>query len=193
MEKIIEYIDNFLETEYLANQLKWDLSIPDEEAIPQGKKVAAFFHNIYPKSSYGRTEGLFDDEDFRDFAPIKQSRVQKRTLFQIKKYQNPECGEVLQRYIKNDIVYLCFTGYDEKLKNRADAYSSIFVVAETDEGLKIINSLFFHKGEVTFTLSPESDTELRKLYHVLNPGTLVEVKKFQAPDEETSLNEYNAE
>jgi hypothetical protein len=88
---------------------------------------------------------------------------------------------------------LCYTSNDEQIDGTTLGYSRVFAVAETDEGLKIIDSLYFYKNKVTYTLSPEDDTELRKLEHVIEPGELLEVQKFQAPIEEESLKDYNRE
>jgi len=192
MISIEKLIYSFIEAEYIANLTKWDLSIDDEKAIETGQNVKSCFHSSFKSSSFGRKKGLFDDEDFKDFAPIKKSRVQKRPLFKIEKYQNPEIGGNLQRILTDNIIYLCYTGSDEKNRINSQGYSRVFAIAETNEGLKIFEEIVYSNGKPMESEEGRADYNFIKDYIIQDYGELLEIKKIQAPEEEFSLKEYNS-
>jgi hypothetical protein len=183
MKNIIDFIDLFLNYEYEANKAKWDTLISDEDAIKSGLLPKQYFHSSLSYISFGRTEGLFDNQDYKIFAPVKMSRVTKRTLFQIKKYENSQFGDLIKRILIKNTIHLCFTGSDEKNDDGKSYYSRMYVVAETDEGIKIIYYFFFTKG-VLDQMHDNVDGFIHDL------GKLVGVYKNINPEEEKSLLHY---
>ena len=185
MNNIIDLIQDFINAEYNANIACWDLDISDEEAITIGSKPSVFFHSILSFVSFGRTRGMFDDDDFRSFAPIKLSRVAKRTIFQIKRYTKFECGDAIKRIVKGDSIYRCYVSGDEE--SGKHKYIRSYYIADTDIGLKIVDYDHFNESENMWF------NNVSNSHKVINPGNVVEIKKIEAPQKENSLKDYNAD
>jgi hypothetical protein len=186
MKKEEEFINEYLKKENKASIGKWTETLNNEECEKLNKKAKSYYHSIVSAIDFGRGVGFFDDEEIKEYAPIKIEEIVKRTLFQIKKYENPTCGDVIKRILKDNVIYLCYTSDDEKYEDSKIRYSRIFVVANTNEGMKIITYFLFKDG----ILDQPDDYEPN---HITDLGTLVEKRKFQAPEEENSLADYNAE
>ena len=184
MVEVLKIIENYLNAEKTANIAKWDLELSDEDAINRGNIANSFSHSVSTKIYQARTAQMFDDEDFRDFAPIKISKVQKRPLFLIRKYENPKCGDIIKRVLTDNTIYLCYCGDDEKIDGNVLEYDRIFVVANTDEGLKIVSYFIWDESKLQ-QLSDYTPSHISKL------GKKVAVEKFLAPEEEASLADYN--
>lgn len=184
MKSVFELVNSFLEAELKANQSKWNLDLPDEDVKEISEACQEYCHSILGKITNGRAENMFDDDDVRNFAPTKLSRAQKRPLYQIRKYENPKFGDVIKRVLKENVIYLCYTGNDEAVKKGKSKYRRVFVVAETDEGLKIVSYFRWSDSELE-QRSDYTPTHINKLNNVVG------VEKYIAPEEGTSLADYN--
>lgn len=190
MEEIKNFIESFIKDEYTCNKANYDFSISDSEYEEMRLKVESYFHNVN-SNEYWR--GL-EEEDVQDL-DIKMKdlyfknveRAIPRTLFQIKQYKNPKVGEGLERWLVNDELFACYTSYTENT-GRELGYNKLFYVAETNEGMKIIYDLTFGVKEPEWRHSHDL-----KINQVKNPGELIAVEKYQAPEEANSLADYNAE
>ncbi|WP_341907493.1 hypothetical protein [Fluviicola taffensis] len=189
MKNIKEFIINFIEKEYQCEYAKWDIDVSNEEYEVFKDQAYSFMHSR-SSNPFGRArvlEGLLKDSKKRALAIIKLKKITPRTLFQIKHYQNPILGDALKRIVTGDYLYGCYVSYPSR-GGRELYFSSIFYVAETNEGLKIIYEKSFN-----------SDTGI--WYHpvdisvgtVMDEGKLIAVEKYQAPVEATSLADYNKE
>lgn len=67
-------------------------------------------------------------------------------------------------------------------------YSTVFYVAQTNEGLKIIYKIRYESDVPEWRHSHDL-----KINQVKKPGKLIAVEKYQAPEEANSLADYNAE
>ena len=94
-------------------------------------------------------------------------------------------GEGLERWLTTDKLYTCYTSYTQKT-GRPLGYNKLFYVAETAVGLKIIYDLTFGIKEPEWRHSHDL-----KINQVKNAGKLIAVEKYQAPEEATSLADYN--
>lgn len=190
MEEIKNFISSFIKDEYICNKANYDFSISDDDYEKMRHKVKDYFHDAN-KQEYWR--GL-EEEDVKDLdAKMKKlyyqnvERAIPRTLFQIKQYKNPKLGEGLARWLVNDELFACYTSYTEKT-GRELGYNKLFYVAETNEGLKIIYDLTFGVKEPGWRHSHDL-----KINQVKDPGKLIAVEKYQAPEEAHSLADYNVE
>jgi len=186
MKTIENFINDFISAEYEALKGKWDISISNEECGVLNVKAKSYFHSLLSSMDFGRVENFFEDEDILDYAPMKLEELQKRTLFQIKEYKNPVCGERIKQALVDNTIFLCYAGDVEVDDDSKAFYSRIFVLANSDENLKIISYFRFKEGELEQLDNYESN-------QITDLGILVNVKKLQAPEEENSLADYNAE
>ncbi len=187
MENILKLVRAFIDDEYVSTRSRYDLELSDKNQIAASNvRMKKYFHEIMEDfiNKYNRTRIDLGEKSLLIYK--KPEKVIKRTLFQIKKYENPTCGDVIKRVLKDNVIYLCYTSSDEKYEDSKIRYGRIFVVANTNEGMKIITYFLFKDGK----LDQPDDYEPN---HITNLGTLVEKRKFQAPEEENSLTDYNAE
>jgi len=190
MEKIKKFILSFIKDEFNCNKAKTDVAITDNDYGNLKNKAQNYFHSIVP-NSYGRgmsqEELLNDDEIYQDLYRKNVTDAIPRTLFQIKQYKNPKLGEGLPRWLVNDELFACYTSYTENNDMPLD-YSTVFYIAETNEGLKIIYKIRYDCDVPEWRHSHDL-----KINQVKNPGKLIAVEKYQAPEEANSLADYNAE
>ncbi|KFF01451.1 hypothetical protein [Chryseobacterium luteum] len=190
MKEIKEFVEKDIEAEFNCNKAKTDVTITDNEYENLKHKVHSYFHSVIP-DSYGRgmsqEELLNDEEIYQDLYRKNVINATPRTLFQIKQYQNPKVGEGLARWLLNDELFACYTSYTEDT-GRELGYNKLFYVAQTNEGLKIIYDLTFGVKEPEWRHSHDL-----KINQVKDPGKLIDVQKYQAPEEANSLADYNAE
>ena len=187
MEEIKKIIEDYICIENKCLKAKWDIEKTDDEVSELNTRMQLFFHSIVAKISLERTGYEFTDDDDIIFAKKKYEKIIPRTLFQIKQYKNPKVGEGLERWLVNDELFACYTSYTENT-GRELGYNKLFYVAETNEGMKIIYDLTFGVKEPEWRHSHDL-----KINQVKNPGELIAVEKYQAPEEANSLADYNAE
>lgn len=96
-------------------------------------------------------------------------------------------GDALKRIVTGKDIYGCYVSYPYK-GGRDLYFSSIFYVAETNEGLKIIYKKSFNSDAGTWYHPVDLDTVT-----VIDEGQLIAVEKYLAPEEATSLEDYNKE
>jgi len=180
------FIKEFFEAEYVSSKSRYDVNLSEEEHDQKVRyRMKNFFHSILSSSMNSYLRGKHDLSEISLVKYKKPEKVQKRTLFQIKKYENPVCGDIIQRVLKDNIIYRCYADRDKKTK-KGLVFSCCFFAAETDEGLRIVYYNRFFEG-VWDKLSDYEPSEIKKF------GKLLDVKKYQAPEEEYSLQDYNDE
>ncbi|KMQ70287.1 hypothetical protein [Chryseobacterium koreense] len=188
METIKQFIEQFILDEYNCNKAKTDITVTDGEYKTLQEKAYSHYHSIMP-NPYGRgmsQEELLNEEPI--YQELYRNNVEDavpRTLFQIKQYEKPKLGEGLPRWMINDTLFACYTSYTEKSDDPMD-YSTLFYVSETNEGLKIVYRIRYDSEEQEWRHSHDL-----KINQVKNPGKLITVEKYQAPEEKTSLADYN--
>jgi hypothetical protein len=187
MEEIKYFFDAFLEDEFQCLKEQYNMDVEDSEYEVLREKVEQYFiHNNI---------GLYDrgveidemEEDIEELLPHfgkKRDSIQKRTLFQIKKYKGPILGEALQRFITNNILYVGYTSYSQA-SDIPLYYAQLYYVMQLDSDHKIIYQQFYNLRDKKW----EHSSELESI-QVLDPGTLIEVKKITPPLEESSLTDY---
>ncbi|NQY30129.1 MAG: hypothetical protein HRT69_11745 [Flavobacteriaceae bacterium] len=187
MKEIKEFIKEFIQKEYLFNHAEYDMMVEDDECDEKANIVNNYFHE-YNSPNYNRVTSIIErrgNEKWENRYAKKMNKIIPRTLFQIKQYHSFELGDALQRIVTGKDLYACYVSYPSK-GGRALYFSSIFYVSETNEGMKIIYEKSF-------------DSDAGKWYHpvdvdvvtVISEGNLVAVEKYQTPEEETSLADYN--
>lgn len=185
-----EFITAFIESEYDCNRNEYISSVTDEEFDVLKSRALTFYHSIESRNLFIRgiaAENLqyFTAEQIKAFEKKSLDAV-PRTLFQIKHYQNPTLGDVLKRIVVGNDLYACYVSYTEDTGSPLD-YARIFYIANTDEGLKIIYYIRYNLR--TFKWEHAHDLEAAQ---VLASGQLIEVEKYHAPEEKTSLEDYNS-
>lgn len=190
MKDIKQFIEQFILDEYNCLRADYDFSIPDAAYEQLRLKASANFIEAN-KQDYWR--GLEEDdvadldEDTKKMYAQNTDKTVPRILFQIKQYEKPKLGEGLPRWLTVDKLYACYTSYTEKSDEPID-YSTLFYVSETNEGLKIIYFIRYDSDEQEWRHSHGL-----KINQVKNAGKLIAVEKYQAPEEATSLADYNKE
>lgn len=185
MDLIRDFINDFVGDEYVSTRSRYDVNINDEEQMSSvGIRMARYFHDLMSSSlsTYHRKSIDLGEKSLIKYK--KPEKVQKRPLYQIRKYEKPKCGDVIKRVLSEEVIYLCYTGHDEVVKKGKSKYRRIFIVAQTDEGLKIISYFRWVDGEY-------EQLDRYEPTHIKDLGKLVGVEKFIAPEEETSLADYN--
>jgi len=189
MKEIKEFIEKYIEEEFKANKGKYDVQITDLRYEELEKNAYLFYHTLNP-NPFGRggsIDNIIGDETWVNRYVKKYEKIIPRTLLQIKQYKNSKLGEGLPRWLVNDEIFACYTSYTENT-GRQLGYNKLFYVAETNEGLKIIYDLTFNVKKPEWRHSHDL-----KINQVKNPGKLIAVEKYQAPEEANSLADYNAE
>lgn len=182
MENVKKFIQEFAEAEFEANKNKYNKNLDDKTKKDINEKPKAFLHSILSFLSFG---GHFSDldpdlpDEIQQLALNHEFRV--RALFQIRKYQNPECGEKAKNSLKSDTIYCCYMGGDDD-EDEPSSLARNFYVAETDEGLKIIYYTFFNCDH----WKPLNDY---KPTQFTSPGVLLETYDFEKPEDEMSIKE----
>lgn len=186
MENIKQFIEQFIQAEYQFTRMKYDILISDEDCQTQAESNNNFYHtNNAPNDR--RTGREFRNDEKKAFAVTNKERAIPRTLFQIKQYENPVLGDALKRIVTGKDLYACYVSYPSK-GGRDLYFSSIFYVAETNEGQKIIYEKSFNSDTGVWYHPVDMDTVM-----VIDEGKLISVEKYLAPEEETSLADYNKE
>lgn len=190
MKEIKSFMESFIQDEYTCNKANYDFSISDNDYEKVRLKVEAYFHTVN-SDEYWRA---LEEEDVQELDIEEKElyfqnvgRAIPRTLFQIKQYKNPKVGEGLARWLVNDEIFACYTSYTENT-GRELGFNKLFYVAKTDQGIKIIYDLTYGVQEPEWRHSHDL-----KINQVKNPGKLVAVEKYQAPEESNSLVDYHAE
>jgi hypothetical protein len=181
------FINSFIKDEHICNKANYNFSISDDEYEKMRLKVKIYFHTVN-NQEYWR--GLEEDEvkeldvEMKDLYSQNVDKAVPRTLFQIKQYKNPKVGEGLAQWLVNDELFACYTSYTEET-GRELGYNKLFYIANTDEGLKIIYDLTYGIKEPEWRHSHDL-----KINQVKNPGNLIVVEKYVAPEETNSLADY---
>ncbi|WP_196887659.1 hypothetical protein [Aureivirga sp. CE67] len=206
MGNILKFIDKYLcsENELLLDS--YDYNVSEEQfEIKENIIYENFHHSILGNSLFCRQIDDEDDAYEVELSSKSREKIIKRTLFQIKHYQDPKMGDLLERHckgswldkeFKNDPdvttnfidsknIWACYVSHSEDF-DKPLSYSRIYYVANTEKGLKIIDYNRFVQGK----WEHQADTDVMD---IINPGTLISVEKYQAPEEEMSLMDYNAE
>lgn len=186
MNEIKNFIESFIENEFTFNTYRYAINIADLPCQEQAEKLDSFFHSVNVLK-HGRTGREFQNDVKKQFAIDNYKRQTPRTLFQIKQYKNPEVGEGLARWLVDDELFACYTSYTENNGSPLD-YSTVFYVAQTNEGLKIIYKIRYESDEAEWRHSHDL-----KINQVVNPGKLIAVEKYQVPEEANSLADYLVE
>jgi hypothetical protein len=184
MENINKFIKEFIELEFNCHRLKWDISVTDQDVEAINKKLKTYFHPVI-QPDLTRIGSEFSNEVKIELAKKKLTKIHPRILFQIKHYINPKLGDALARFVTGKDIYACYLSYNQS-GGRELYFSSIYFVSETNEGLKIIYTMSFDSKKGIWYHPNELDTT-----RVINLGKLIEVEKYQAPEEESSLLDYN--
>jgi len=185
MQKIKEFIELFISNEYEFNYNEYNTEVSNIECDKLAEAVNALFY--YPE--YKRVSGIEERRGDAQWEQRYKLRIEKttpRSLFQIKHYQNPTLGDALKCIVTGNDLYACYVSYDSTGGGRELYFSSIFYVAETDQGLKIIYRKGFDSDKGVWYHPVDMDVTI-----VIDEGQLVAVEKYQAPEEATSLADYN--
>lgn len=174
MKKIKEFVESYIEAEFKTNKAKYDVQINDLQYAKLKENAYLFYHSLNP-NPFGRGGSIDDiigDETWVNKYAKKCEKIIPRTLFQIKQYKNPKLGEGLPRWLVNDEIFACYTSYTENNDMPLD-YSTVFYVAQTNEGLKIIYKIRYDNDVPEWRHSHDL-----KINQVENPGTLIAVEKI---------------
>ncbi|UPT69989.1 MAG: hypothetical protein M0D53_12720 [Flavobacterium sp. JAD_PAG50586_2] len=190
MEEIKTFIENYIKDEYNANKSKTDVNVADDVYKDLALKAYSYYcptvSNIFGRgTTQEKMKGL--SEMFQKAYANNVVKAVPRTLFQIKHYKNSKLGDGLARFVTGEDMYACYVSYTENT-GRLLGYNQLYYVAQTDEGLKIIYSLTYGVNDLKWRHSHDLETT-----QVLTSGQLIAVEKYQEPEEESSLKDYNGE
>ncbi len=190
MDRIKKFITEFIQAEFIAEKSKYNITVSDEDYKILVAKTYHSFYNLIVSNPHGRGRSvnqIIGDETWEMRWNRTYSSFIPRILFQIKHYINPKLGEALARFVTGKDIYACYLSYNQS-GGKELYFSSIYFVSETNEGLKIIYTMSFDSKKGIWYHPNELDTT-----RVIDPGKLIEVEKYQAPEEESSLLDYNKE
>lgn len=184
MKNIKQFIEQFIQAEYDFSYAEYSMQIADEACQQIADKANTFlYHPEYERVT--PIEERKGKEQWEQRYKVKLEKIIPRTLFQIKHYNNPVLGDALKRIITGSDLYACYLSYPYK-GGRDLYFSSIFYVAETNKGVKIIYDKSFNSDTGIWYHPVDLDTVT-----VINEGQFIAVEKYQAPEEATSLEDYN--
>ena len=142
METIKQFIEQFIQAEYNFSYAEYSMEISDEECQQVADRANAYlYHPQYERVT--PIEERKGNEQWEQRYKAKLQKIIPRTLFQIMQYENPVLGDALKRIVTGKDLYACYVSYPSK-GGRDLYFSSIFYVAETNEGQKIIYEKSFN-------------------------------------------------
>ena len=190
MKRVKKFIENFIFSEYKCKKGEYNFSLSDDSYEVLRINASSFFHNYFDENFWRGVEEdeleNMDDEEKKEYEE-NNSYIIPRTLFQIKEYKDFKLGDSLQRIVTGKSLYVCYVSYEVDNKMPLD-YCNKFYIAETNEGLKIIYKKTY--GVKNREWRHSHDLEVLQ---VIEEGALVSQEKYQAPEESTSLADYNRE
>ncbi|HPI87391.1 MAG TPA: hypothetical protein PLR01_13535 [Bacteroidales bacterium] len=187
MKEVISWMLNFIEDEFmLMHEYHQIEDVTDEMYSQKRDAFGKYFHSLldrYEVKNYSRNKSMYK---YIDLVLKDRDTLLKRKLFQIKHYKNPIAGKELSSHIDIKDMYRCYLGPNQQTTSPDSRFSRAFFVSDTSEGLKII---YYER----FTLGKWEQPHDYEPMLIKDFGTLVEVKKIQAPEEPQSLKDYNKE
>jgi hypothetical protein len=186
MEKIIEFVTDFIQNEYLCNLAKYDIQVTDAEyEIYRNKMQTFFFPGMPDMYARGMTvQQLNEDEEWKNIYRQNLKSVIPRSLFQIRHYHSPNLGANYRARLKGKDLFGALIGDVENLARPTYVSREAFVSLD-DEMPRII----YHKS-----FSSKSGTWRHSHDHaptrVEDPGAIVEIRNLMPPEDENSLREY---
>ena len=170
METIKQFIEQFIQAEYNFSYAEYSMEISDEECQQVADRANAYlYHPQYERVT--PIEERKGNEQWEQRYKTKLQKIIPRTLFQIKHYENPVLGDALKRIVTGNDLYACYVSYPSK-GGRDLYFSSIFYVAETNEGQKIIYEKSFDSDKGIWYHPVDLDTVT-----VIDEGQLITVEK----------------
>lgn len=193
--KIKDFILEFIKNEFVSQKANIDFNISDNEYKKIINKTNGYFHSyfpFYPSERNRSIELLKKDEIALLIYPKKILNLNPRTLFQIKQYRNPTIGDGKKNLVTTNELWACFVSSVEgtELTGRQLGYDTIFYVAHTNEGFKIIDYILYSKKHNVWD-NPLDESENYQISKVIQPGTLVETEKYIEPEDPYCLADFN--
>lgn len=187
MERVLDFVHLYLEEEYRAVVAQYTQRDP-AQYDRQMAKLSAF---SAPDVDIVTLHRPFQPDD-KFFAigeeKLAKGELGKRVLFQVKLYKHSQIG----------LIYRVYLGPDEVF-SQPPTYASNIFVTEIDGNLKIVsiyqfNRWFPQRKGPSYIYDNELGWNYASGQKIKSLGTLLEVRKFQAPrDVSGTLAEYNAE
>ncbi len=187
MKEIENFIREFIEAEYTADRGQHDIDLSDSEH----EKLADHAYSFYGKSLSHpflrgeSVESIKGDKEIEEMYLINYNETIKPILFQIKQYKYPELGGALKSQVQNDEIWACYVSSSLDT-GKPLGYRRLYYIAKGAGGLKIIYYITFDMKKKHWRHSVDLET-----VKVLDPGKLIAVEKYQAPEEDFSLLDYN--
>jgi hypothetical protein len=180
----MEEFINFLE-EYIKNEHQMYISGLSERNVDLFQKKYAEFESKYYENgivNYNITTPRPSDEEYFQNGKEIIEKAIPRIVFQIKKYDHQEWG----------ILYRCYLSRTSPSKRLEKSYLENFFIIKKVNDYKIISVYTIPIG--LRRLRPDlRDWRYSQGKEISDLGKLLEVKKFQPPEDPIQLEEYNAE
>lgn len=176
MENIIKFINSFLEDEYQAHTSYINERDKEKQLNDANKHRAYFDLKMLNPPGFFR-KGEINDQWFEE---RKNTEVYKRTLFQIKEYDNEKYGKIYRCYLSNP-------DYNKK------RYYQCHFIAEIKGNLKIF-SIYQIDISLKNLNTSIKDWKIRGGEELKNLGKPTNIVKIEPPlDNEVHLEEYGKE
>ncbi len=184
MDKELDFIKEFVASEFITNVSRYSENIEDEAYQKQAKETERYFHSILLKR-YPRTGLEFANSAKKEIAKLKIEKQLTRTIFQIKEFEQFQLGDRLQEIVdKETNIFTVDTSYTQKSKAPL-SYSNKYYLASTNEGLKIIYEKIYILREEQWIPGHDHIPTT-----VLNDGIVVNVQKVTSPLYEPNVKDY---
>jgi len=177
MDEAIERMKAFSEKEYEAIRASY-LEL-DDAKMRQAIKEAKDYLYITPQNIqsfyFERRPGMSAEELQGEMFMFKG--YEPRVLFQAKHYRHSQLGN----------LYAFYTGPQKRLHMLG--YSDVFYMANVDGDLKIVSRYGLDFGPQDMPLTWEHADGMR----IIDPGDLLEVRRFTPPQMQAHLKHYEQE
>ncbi|WP_074405557.1 hypothetical protein [Aquimarina megaterium] len=184
MEEIINVIEKIILKEYELLMAYLNPDLLDEEYEQIYNDYKEYFH--FSLDSYLHMYSVRDKDLFSNPEDIEmyKNSYQKRIVFQIAKYLNPNLGKELATHIDVKEIYVCYLNSNQVSGRPTLSFNDTYTIAKLGNDFKVIYRELFmlEKWERPHGYEPS---------WIIDYGKLEEVNKIISPQEDQSLIDYN--
>ncbi|HYH02627.1 MAG TPA: hypothetical protein VEC37_05965 [Bacillota bacterium] len=180
MEELIYFLEKYIEDEH-----KMFIAGLSEKNVSLFKKEYENFKTKYYQYGIGNFNITTPRQPYGEYFERGKQIIANaipRIIFQVKKYNHPEWG----------VMYRCYLSGTSPSINMEKNYEENFFIVKKDGDYNII-SIYTTPIEIKKLHPDLREWDHRQGIEIKELGTLVEVKKFQPPEDPVQLEEYKAE
>lgn len=170
------FIQDFTQSEYKYEYTKWDMPKNNERYEVYRNRTYSFVYP-YPSSDIiGMFNSFLVEKEDKMSRSQKLKKLTPRTLFKIEHYRDFNLQGTSKGIVTGNDLYACYVSYPSTWPDEF-LFSSIFYIADTDEGMRIIYRKRFNSDSGWY--HPDNMIHLK----IIDEGKLVEIQKYNEPQE----------